>query len=120
MNIRKRLCACAADRPSSGFRDMRRSIGMRVRREYSHGRGNFSFRKRVHPFPVAPLVLTHYLLVRRRNICFISYRFKLVFYCCWSLLCGISISPRHYYDISFDVFVYEYGTYVVTTTSTFR
>lgn len=52
MNIRTRLCACAADGPSSGFRDTRRSIGMRVRREYSHGCGNFSLRKRVHPFPL--------------------------------------------------------------------
>lgn len=49
----EKRCAHAPTGRSGGFCDTRQPTGVRVRREYSHGRGIFSFRKRVHPFCVA-------------------------------------------------------------------
>lgn len=49
----EKRCAHALGGRSGGFRDTRQPTGVRVRREYSHGLGIFSFRKRVHPFSKA-------------------------------------------------------------------
>lgn len=49
MLISNSSCACANER-SSGFRDTRQFIGVRVLREFSHGQGILHFKNVYTPF----------------------------------------------------------------------